>query len=209
MSATERRFSTGREFLDRRIRGGLVPGRLLALTAPPSSQSELLLAELASARRSTIVSTTRPETEIREWVDANVHHHDIDVVTTDALTLLEEPTDVIGSLEPESFLVLDSLGGLETAPRDEYLRFLNHLKAVLRETDSVGILHCLDTPKPPARRTLTLHRADYVWQLEVVPTSRDIKTRLLVTKARRGRALDEPIPLKLTDTVKVDTSRRI
>lgn len=209
MDGTTRRFSTGLTFLDRRIDGGLIPGCLLALTAPPGSQSELLIAELIRARPTTVVSTTRPEAEVQEWAKTRADTADLSVITLDPESVLAQPERITEDLSPESFVVVDSVNGLETAPREQYMGFLNHLKERLRETDSVGILHCIDQVDNPAQRGLTLHRADYVWQLEVLTLSREIKTRLLITKARHGRALTEPVPLRLTDRVQVDTSRRI
>lgn len=63
--------------------------------------------------------------------------------------------------------------------------------------------------QPPAHRWQTLNRADDVRELEVHALSRDVKTRLLVTKSRYGYSLTEPIPLVLTGRVRIDTSRRI
>lgn len=209
MAISERRYSTGLPFLDRRLGGGLVPGQLLALTAPPTSQSELLLAELLSARQTMFISTTRPEEEVELWAEANGVDEDVTIQTANPKAVLEDPTRITDSLTPESFLVVDPHDGFETAERDRYLSVLDHLKTHLRETESVGILHCIDQQQPPARRSLTLQRSDYVWQVELIILSREIKTRLLVTKARRGQALTEPIPLRLTDQVQIDTSRRI
>lgn len=209
MAASTRRFSTGLQFLDRQIDGGLAPGSLLSFAAPPASQSELLLAELIRTRNTVVVSTTRPEEEVEAWAPTNEATGGLSVVTESAEPLLEDPERATESLVPESFLIVDSVDALEVASRDRYLSFLNHLKRRLRETESVGILHCTDQAENPPRRGLTLHRADDVWQLEVLVLSRDIKTRLLVKKARHGRALTEPVPLRLTDRVQVDTSRRI
>lgn len=209
MATTSRRFSTGLPFLDRQIDGGLPPGSLLSLTAPPTSQSELLLAELMRTRPTVVISTTRPEDELREWAEAHAGSGEVEIVSTNPESLLDEPGIATNGLTPESFLIIDSVNGLETAPRDQYLYFLNQLKARLRESESVGILHCIDQLENPPRRSLTLHRSDFVWQLEVLVLSREINTRLLVTKARQGRALTEPVPLRLTDRVQIDTSRRI
>jgi hypothetical protein len=112
-------------------------------------------------------------------------------------------------MRPESFVVFDPIDGLERAGRERYLPFVNGLKRRLRATDRVGVFHGLDTDPVPDLRRLTLPRADHVWRPEQLVLSREIKTRLLVTKARGGRALSEPIPLRIDDRVRVDTSRRI
>lgn len=206
MAASARTFTTGLEFLDRRLDGGIGVGRLLALTAPPSSQTELLLRQLASTRRTTFVSTHRSAAEVREWAAAGV---EIDVTRVTPEELLQGPDAVLESLTSESFLILDTADGLEHAPRESYLDLLDQIKQRLVETDSVGVLHCTDRADNPPRRALTLSRADTVWQVELLVLSREIKTRLLVTKSRSGRALSEPIPLLITDQVRIDTSQRI
>lgn len=131
------------------------------------------------------------------------------MLAADDEALLADPGMATPELTPESFLVVDAVDGLETAERERYLAFLNHLTERLRETDSVGVLHCTDQVENPPQRGLTLHRADDVWQLGVLVLSRELKTRLLVRKARQGQALTEPVPLRLTDRVQVDTNRRI
>lgn len=210
MASPQRRFSSGMRFLDSRIDGGLGAGGLLALTAPPVSQSELLLREFLLANRTLYVTTIRPEEEVREWATATAAPEpDLQVRRHTGPDLLESLEDVADALSPESFLIIDTATPLETAPRDQYLSFLNELKALLRDTDSVGVLHCIDQTTNPPRRALTLTRADHVWQLQTLVLSREIKNQLLVTKARNGRALSEPIDLLLTDRVRIDTSRKI
>lgn len=207
----DRRFSTGSTFLDRLLDGGIQVGTLVALTAPPGSQSELLLEQFVRTRPSLYVSTVRPEAEVRAQVSRpDASPPDLSVVNAAPEDLLADPGAVTAQVPPESFVVLDTANGLESADRERYLGFLNDLKARLRETDSVGVLHCIggEAPVPPLR-DLSLNRADHVWQLQVMPLSRDVKTRLLITKVRNGRALTEPVDLLMTDRVRVDTSRRI
>lgn len=210
MKESKRQLSTGLPFLDRQIGGGLRVGSLLALEAPPGSQSELLLAQLLGTHRTVYVSTSRSEDEVREWATAKAGTvADLTVESLTSEAIIDTPTSVTDPLSPESVLILDPVNGLETAPRQRYLDALNHLKQELRATESVGVVHCVGRDRAPAHRCLTLNRADNVWELEVQALSRDIKTRLLVTKSRYGYSLTEPIPLVLTDRVRIDTSRRI
>lgn len=210
MDPSDRRFSTGLPFLDRRIDGGFATGSLLALSAPPRCQSELLLRRFVRSRRTLYVSLTRPVSEVRAWADeGRGSAPELTVIDPEPRTLLDDIGAVEGSLLPESFVIVDRSNALETADREEYLAFLDRLQETLRDADSVGVLHCSQRTPPPPRRGLTLDRADQVWQLELLPLSREIKNRLLVTKSRWGRALREPIDLLLTDRVQVDTSRRI
>lgn len=210
MSGTERRFSTGSRFLDNRIDGGLNVGGLFALTAPPISQSELLLREFIQANATLYVSMVRPSEEVHAWASVNAR-------TSPELTVVERTPDellsgidgIASEFTPESLLIIDPANAIETAPRDQYLAFLNDLKQLLLEADGVGVLHCMDLTTNPPRRGLTLTRADQIWQLQVHALSRDIKCQLLITKARNGRALSEPIDLILTDGVYIDNSRNI
>lgn len=212
MSTPNRRYSTGLSFLDSRLDGGLPVGKLLAYTAPAGSQSELLLFHMATAQPMHYISTTHPdEIEISGSIERSAISVPIDLEFTHAQPreLLEEPERYIGNIRPESFVVIDPIDRLERADPDQYISFVNSVKRRLRETDSVGVFHGLDTTPIPDTRRLTLSRADFVWRLEQLILSREIKTRLLVTKARGGRALSEPIPLTFSDHVRVDTSRRI
>lgn len=202
-----RRFSTGAQFLDFRLGGGLPAGRLLVLLAPPDAQSELLLHSMASGRRTHVFSTISPDAWEFGQGFATGPPASLSFEHVPPAGLHDAPAE---HLEPpmESYLIVDADKGLET-DREGYLAFLDALKARLRETESVGVLHLPDDADPPALRSLTLKRADQVWRLEQRVESREIKTRLLVTKARGTRALTEPIPLILTDRIHVDTSRRI
>lgn len=210
MAEPTRQYSTGLPFLDRRLNGGLRAGSLLALAAPPGSQSELLLAQFLATHRTVYVTTARPADEVRSWATTKADSPpELSVTKIAPDEILTSPNKVAELIPPESFCIVDTTNGLETAPREQYLAVLNKLKQRLRETDSVGLLHCVSHESPPPRRTLTLNRADNVWELEVQALSRDLKTRLLVTKSRYGHSLTEPIPLLLTDRVRIDTSRRI
>lgn len=210
MSSPTRQYSTGLPFLDRRIDGGLPAGALLAIVAPSHSQSELLLKQLSQTRQTFFISLHRPESEVRQWAESGPGPvGKMSVSHTDVSALLENFPENVGELPPESFVILDRVTALENEPRDTYLAFLDALKRELDRTDSTGVLHCPTTESAPPQRGLTLSRADNVWQLELLPLSREIKNRLLVTKSRYTRALREPIDLLLTDQVQIDTSRRI
>lgn len=210
MASTGRRFSTGLPFLDRLLDGGIPAGTLLALTAPPASQSELLLRELLATHRTLYVSSLRPAAEVGAWAAATVPGEvDVRAEHRRPATLLDDPDSLVDAVDPESVVVVDPVDGVEAGDRGAYVEFLARLSGRLREVDSVGVLHCMDHGADPPARATTLKRADAVWQVELAALSRDIKTRLLVTKSRHGRALTEPVPLLMTDRVRIDTSRRI
>jgi hypothetical protein len=212
MSTPQRRFSTGMEILDRRLDGGLPVGTMVAFTAPPWSQSELVLAQFAREQPLHYVSMTVPdETELRGRFTAALGDtpRNLAVHHLRPAELLDDPAPLLETITPESYVVLDPVTPLETAEPEAYLGVLNALKKRLVATESIGILHCLDARSLPQGRAYSQHRADFCWRLDVTDTGREIKSRLLVTKARGYRAFTEPLPLVLTDQVRIDTSRGI
>jgi hypothetical protein len=212
MSAPNRRYSTGLRFLDSQLGGGIPVGKLVVLTAPASTQSELLLYHVASANPVRYLSTMTPEeSEVRGAIEGSAVGSPVDLefVYAPAAELFEEPGRFLDGIRPESFVIIDPIDELERLDRGKYVSFVNGLKRRLRETDSIGMFHGLDTDPVPENRRVTLQRADHVWRLEQLILSREIKTRLLVTKARGGRALSDPIPLDISNLVRIDTSRRI
>lgn len=208
--SSQRRFSTGVDPLDEELGGGIATGRLVALTAPAEAGSELLVGAAAGARRSLFISTTCPdEAELRERVADIGDPDDVTFAYGRPGAVLEEPGSYLGAVEPESTVLVDPANGLEAATDGSYLSFLNAFKRQLRATDSVGILHCLRAEPTPAQRWLTKKRVDAVWELRLERRTRDLRSRLYITKDRGGSPPTEPIPLVLTDDVYVDTSRNI
>ena len=201
-----RRFSTGNVFLDRRIDGGIPIRDILVLVAPPTSQSEVMFREMVGTRDSLVLSTSgADEAELAERYASVPGTVRVQPVTTE--TLLASPREVASLIEPETYVVFDAVNAVErAASREQYLGLLSALKKQLRETDSVAVFHALAEESEPPGRMETLQRGDHVWRLEQRVDNRSISYRLLVTKSRGYRALDEPIPLLLTDRVQIDTS---
>lgn len=61
----------------------------------------------------------------------------------------------------------------------------------------------------PPERWLTLAKADVTWRLSLKVNPLSVETRLAVTKNRRSAALTEPLKLRFTDRVSIDSSRDI
>lgn len=210
MSPTDERFSTGVRFVDKRLGGGIPAGGLLALVAPAGSQSELLFKALASAETVWYLSTIcTDEDELREIVDPTGDRaHDLTVEYVPPEALIDDPAAFADDIPPGTCVVIDTVNGLEAAPGEDYLAFLNRLKARLRATGSIAILHGLADEPIPEGRPLTLKRADHIWQLELA-VSDELVTRLIIPKSRGYQVLTEPLQLELVDEVNVDTSRNI
>jgi KaiC/GvpD/RAD55 family RecA-like ATPase len=194
-------FSTGLPALDDRLGGGVPAGSLAALTAPPDSQSELLLYEAAAANPTRYLSTFRPVDEIREVMRADVAESTpVERVRDDRL--LEDPGAVFDDLDGD-LLVIDTATELERAGREQYRRALDVLKRRLRATDSAALLHCLDIEPAPMRRGLTLGRADTVFRLRLVGLPERVTPRLLVTKLRGGTAPETSVRLAFEQSARV------
>lgn len=199
-------FPTGLDALDERLGGGLSAGSIVALTAPPDSQSERLLYQFAAANGARYLSTFRPADEIEAVIDEQFPAADIPVERVIDEDLLEDPGGQFGGLDGHA-VVIDTATELERAGREQYRRTLDVLKRRLRATGSAALLHCLDVEPSPMRRGLTLGRADVVWRLRFTGLPERVDPRLLVTKLRGGTAPRESLPLRFEERVRVADGR--
>ncbi len=212
--ATQRRYATGLDPLDRRLNGGIPVGTMLAFVTPTRTQSELLLYQLASAQPTHYLSTTCPdETEFYDRLPGKIPAENIEYEYVEPATLLEAPGSVLADVTPETYVVVDAVNALERAStREAYLSVLNTISRLVRERDCVAVLHCLtdvEHTEAPEWRQLTEKRADHVWEIRRQVSSQQITVQLLVAKARGDYAFTEPLPLLLTNRVQIDTSQRI
>lgn len=211
------RLTTGIDHLDRELEGGIPPGRMLSLVAPPETQSELLVKQMAIQRPTHYISTFRPEWEVKEELhdhlqkseDPDLMGNELQVEYVSPDRLLETPQQYVADLENGSNLIIDSINEFELEDRTQYVKFLNAVKEQLWDTGSVGLFYGIEEPVDPPARSLTLKRSDVVWQLERSVTNQDITTMLVISKFRGGKALTEPVKLVLTDEIQVDMSRDI
>lgn len=210
MGTGEDPFPTGLRFLDQRLGGGIAPGGLLALTSPAGSQVELLFQELASEHSLLYLSLfSDDDGELTEIVDPTGDEAvDLEVAHRESGAVLEDPTALADIVPEESYVIVDAMNELERAPFEQYLAVLNALKRAVRAKDALAILHCLDD-ESPQNRSVTLKRADHVWNVRVSIDRSEITTELLITKSRENQILAEPLPLDLSEEVRIDTSRTI
>lgn len=198
------RLSTGLGVLDRNLRGGVPAGTLVALVAPPESQSELLLEAIATAGPALYLANSRTA----DGVSASLSHDELTARAFDHETLREDRSDLLADVPDGGYAVFDAVEPFERLEPDAHLAALADLVETLRANDAVGVVHCLGRQQDAARRR-TLRRADHVWTLDLVRGTLSIENRLYVTKARGDAALTEPVKLRLTDRVTIDTSRDI
>lgn len=203
-------LETGIEVLDRKLDGGIPAGRVVALSASPTSQSELFLYEMAAVRPTTYLTTERTTDDIRGNLErtgtdvdgVDVRRVDPDAPLSDARTALED-------LPEGSTLIVDPMRLLERTDPDQYRTFLNELKTCIAETDGMALLHCLEGRDVPAQRDRTEYLADIIFSLSTEVRGGTLQNDLSIPKFRGGEALPESIDLDLTADVTIDVSRKI
>lgn len=195
--------STGLPALDDRLDGGFPPGSLVALTAPPDSQSERLLYAAAAASPARYCSTFRPADEIRAVLGDRADDVPVERLRDDEL--LDDPGGAVDDVPEGGVVVLDTATELERAGRDRYRRALDVVKRRCRGADAVALLHCLDVEPSPMRRGLTLGRADVVVRLRHVGYPNRVDPRLFVTKNRRGPVVDEGLGVAFDPEARVES----
>ncbi|WP_254272219.1 RAD55 family ATPase [Haloarcula marina] len=211
MSQTIQRHRTGLSPLDRKLGGGIPGGSVVALTASPASQSELLLYSLASEGQTLYLTAERTAFAVERALDSTRR---MDLSQTDVRPIdREDPvTDArqyLTDLPHRSVVVVDPMDCIERADSASVREFLVTLRKRLVETDSIAVLHCLNGGDVPEKRDRTTYMADVVLRLQTNLDEDDVGNWLSVPKFRCGPALTDGIRLELTDEIHVDTSRDI
>ena len=202
-------LATGISVLDREFGGGIPSGSVVALTASPASQSELILDRLARVRECRYLTTVRSVAAVEATLtieDADDETVVGDAAGDDPFAAVLEATE---GLPEGGTVVVDSVEPLEARDREAYGEFLNELQRRVDDADGLAVLHALKQPSTDRNRVVTEQIADVVFDLRTTVTGTEIANRLVVPKFRGGAALEEPLKLKLTDSVAVDTSRDI
>lgn len=207
-------FHTGIQPLDRELPDGIPEGSLLVLKARPDTQSELVLQTFANNSDTVYITTHRDKPIVEDRLEKSPYLTSMPhVIAIDPSSPLDDLNQKVHSFPEECYVIIDSIDLVEDLDLDRYRNFLNDLHNHLSNTDSVGIIHAYKYPNenqiPPSNRFLTEGIADIVFNLVFSEESGDVETKLIVSKFRSGKALDEAIKVRLTDTVQVDTSRDI
>lgn len=206
------RVSTGVPELDREIDGGVYPGSIVVVAAPPASQSEALLHATMRERRTRYVTTRRNETAVSETL-ARVFEEGSPGYSVKYAGLDEPLANVregIALVEQNAAIVIDAVDPLErTGDPDRYVTFLNELKDALIATGSIGVLHAAVSDNRTPLRDVTESFADVILEVDVERSGSRIEHLLTVPKFRANELPGETIKLKLGSEVRVDTSRDI
>lgn len=201
---------TGIEVLDRKLDGGIPAGTTVALSAPPVSQSELFLYEVAAPRPTTYLTTERTVTDVSESLARTSTDPDgVDLHRIGPANPLSDARDALPTLPDRGTLVVDPMRLLEETEPDAYRSFLNEIKSRTAETEGLAVLHCLDGRRVPDQRDRTEYLADAVFALSTEIEGGTLQNSLAVPKFRGGHALPESIALDLTEDVTIDVTRKI
>ncbi len=204
------RLEMGIDVLDRKLDGGLPPGCVVAYTAEPASQSELLLYQLTAARGTLYLTTERSVAAIEHAIEAsNAAVGSPTIRHLDTANPLEEASRLVSALPEGANLIIDTMDTLERSDRREYISFLNQLKQRMLETRSIAMLHCLKGPRAPENRSSTEHGVDAIFDLRTDKSGSELENNLTIPKFRSGGAPTEAIKLELSEQVAIDTSRDI
>lgn len=204
------KLPTGIDVLDRMLEGGIPAGSVVAFTADPASQAELILYELTAARRTLYLSTLRSAEAVRDGLDRSgtrVGNPNIQSLPGDAP--LDHAYEQIRTLPEMSNLIIDPIDPLERASPERFRHFMNGLQTQMVNTESIAVLHGMTGRDTPDTRDVTEYMADVVFDLDTSVRGDSVVNRLTVPKFRGGRAMDEPIKLELRERVSIDTSRDI
>jgi len=204
------RLRTGIEVLDREIGGGIPGGSIVLLSADPASQSELFLYELTAARPTLYLTTVRSDAAVRDSLDRiGTRTGNPTVRDVGGDNPLDQANKFVSQLPEESNLIVDVVDELERRDASRFRSFLNDVQNHMINTGGLAVLHGLKGESTPARRDMTTHMADVVFDLRTNVDGAEIENRLAVPKFRGGQALEDTIKLKLARQVDVDTSRDI
>jgi KaiC/GvpD/RAD55 family RecA-like ATPase len=204
------RLPTGIDVLDQRLDGGIPPGSIIALCAPPASQAELLLYEFTVPRETLYLTLERTELGISDSLRRTaVDTGDPTVQYVAADQRIDHAIELFRDLPERSTLIVDPHTVIENEERSRFVEFMTQLRLHVIDTESLAVLHCFDGENVPELRDTTAHMADVVFRLTTDATGTTVENRLAVPKFRGGRALTETLKLRLTDQVAVDTSRDI
>ncbi len=201
---------TGIEVLDRKLGGGIPAGSLVALVAPPASQSELILFELTATRETLYLTTARSTAAVRDALtrtNTRVGSPTIKEVEADAP--IDHALRLIRQLPEGANLIIDPIDVLEEDGGIRYRNFLNDVQTHMMNIGGIAYLHCLDGRAVPPMRDTTEYMADLVFTLAMDVKSDSIETRLTIPKYRGGVATGDVIKLQLANRVAIDTSRDI
>lgn len=203
------RVPTGIAMLDRHLDGGLKPGSITGLVAPPASQVNPLFYSLLENRSWLYVSTYRSERAVVEEL-SDLLSSSVDVEHVGVERPARNLNRALNDLNGNRHVIVDTMNPIEEVTnRRRYTALLNGLKEYLLDSDRIAVLHCTRRDGVPPLRETTLTMTDVVWQLDLEVSDTNVENRMIIPKYRSRRTVDEVIKLDLGQEVTVDNSRNI
>jgi hypothetical protein len=201
----QRMVSTGIQTLDRQLGGGIPQGSTVLFTAPPASQSELVLARLAKTNTTLYLTTGRPEASVRTTVEQGRATGSTVSIAEVREEPLERASAILRSDDLPELVIVDRVGDLEDCGEEAF----QDLLWMLAGREETAVVFYGLSGAAASQRDQTTYVADMVLNLELASGDEKLENRLYVPKFRGGSALDEPVKLELGGRVFVDTSREI
>lgn len=203
---------TGDDALDRFCDGGIPAGSLVAMEAPPGTQTESILWTMMRQRKTVYITTLRSKGAVQSDIGTyvNVPSDTYRVQDAGIDTPIENASGVIELVDDQVNLFIDTANPLEeTDDRDRYVKFLNRLKTHLVNTGGIGLLVCTKSDGHLPGREYTLTIADIVWEIHTNVENASVDNYLQMRKFRGRRVPEDNLKLILGERLRVDTSRDI
>lgn len=207
------KLPTGIETLDRKLGGGIPPGTLVAVTAPPGTQHDPLVCAGTGARQSLFYTTVKSEAAVHRMLESSPVNTDVDSVRE--LDSTEAPNvvgDALDTLDGDRDFYIDPIDPIEMdLSRTRYLDLLNAIADRVSAVETTGYLYCYRTDSDPDNRRYTLDIADLVLNVRVRHQRNKLRFVLEIPKAN-GLSLnqrDRFLEISLGPRVDVDETRNI
>jgi KaiC/GvpD/RAD55 family RecA-like ATPase len=208
-TTTGHRVFTGIDSLDKHVPDGLYSGSIVALVADPTSQSELLLAGMATERPTLYLTLQRTPEAVRRGLARFGVEDDIAVRQLPQDDTADAAREAVTGIDRPTTVIVDPMNAMERGDVAALSTFLNEAADTLVDVGGLLIAYCLRDSRSTDGRLTTTYMADVVFDLETDSTGEMIENHLVVPKVRGGSPVHRAIKLELTDEVRVDTSRDI
>jgi hypothetical protein len=203
------RVFTGIDSLDEHFADGLYSGSIIALVAEPTSQSELLLAGMATERPTLYLTLQRTAHAVKRGLARFGVEDDVAVRQLPDDDTADAARKAVATLDRPTTVIVDPMNSMERNNVDALSTFLNEASDTLVDVGGLLIAYCLRDSRSTDGRLTTTYMADIVFDLETDSTGDVIENQLVVPKVRGASPVATAIKLELTDEVRVDTSRDI